>query len=321
MESKTNIGEHIVNFLLNGEKELSDPVLIEWLNESDVHKKTFNRYRKIWDESEYYTDAGAAWEKIDGVNRKRARAGRRLRNLCYAVSGAAASIIVIFALSLTGQFGKDAEISVGMRVDYGSRSNITLPDGSTVKLNSGSEIAYSYDSKEKIRKVTFQGEGFFDVAKSDGPFVVRTVNGPEVKVLGTSFNLQAYANDRTIRTSLVEGNVELTYENEKLTMHAGDIAVFDRDTRKLKQTDGVLSHSYGWLENKLYMDDMSLTDVCRHLERWYGVDIHLQAGLGENIHYNGIIREETISDVLDALSRLSNMNYHVKGKNISITTK
>ncbi|MDR1381835.1 MAG: DUF4974 domain-containing protein [Tannerella sp.] len=325
MESKTDMGERIVNFLLNGERELSDPVLIEWLNESDVHKKTFSRYRKIWDESEYYReislfDAGAAWEKIDGTNRKRARAGRRLRSLCYAISGAAASVLAVFALSLAGLFGEHA-ISVGMRADYGSRSDITLPDGSTVKLNSGSEIAYSYDSRGKVREVTFQGEGFFDVAKSDRPFVVKTANGPEVKVLGTSFNLQAYADDRTIRTSLVKGYVELAYENEKLRMRAGDIVVFDRDTHKLRRTDGVLSHSYGWLENKLYMDDMSLTDVCRHLERWYDVDIHLPAGLGENIHYNGIIREETISDVLDALSRLSNVDYHVKGKSISITPK
>ena len=84
---------------------------------------------------------------------------------------------------------------------------------------------------------------------------------------------------------------------------------------------GVLSHSYGWLDNKLYMEDMPLSLVCKYLERWYDVKIMIQPGLGENIRYNGVIREETVTDVMDALSRLSNISYHVKGKHISITSK
>ena len=72
---------------------------------------------------------------------------------------------------------------------------------------------------------------------------------------------------------------------------------------------------------KLYMEDMSLSVVCKYLERWYDVEITLQPGLGEKIRYNGVIQEETVTDVMDALSRLSNISYHVKGKHISITSK
>ena len=146
-------------------------------------------------------------------------------------------------------------------------------------------------------------------------------DGVEVKVLGTSFNLRAYADDPTVQASLVEGHIELGHNNDKLKMKAGDMAEFNKRTSTLKQLSGDVSHSYGWLNNKLYMDDMSLTDVCKYLERWYNVDIHIQEGLGKNIHYNGVIQEETITDVLEALSHLSNIAYHVKGKNISITPK
>ena len=69
------------------------------------------------------------------------------------------------------------------------------------------------------------------------------------------------------------------------------------------------------------MDNMSLGDVCKYLERWYDVNITIQKNLGEKIHYNGVIQEETITEVLEALSHLSNIAYHVKGKNISITSK
>lgn len=326
MKEHTDIGHHIINYLFSEEKELKDPVLIEWLDKSESNKRVFDQYEKIWSESGHYVNASAfdpdaAWEQIHEINRKKQKTGRRLHHLYYVISGVAASALILFALSFTGIFEKSTEVSVEMKAEHGSRSDITLPDGSTVKLNSGSNIIYSYNRKKKIREVTFMGEGFFKVAKNDIPFVVKLENGPEIRVLGTSFNLQAYPEDQIIQTSLLQGCVELVYGNEKLMMKSGDIAAFDKETDHLRLMDGTLAHAYGWIENKLYMNDMSLTDVCRYLERWYNVKIVLPAELGENIHYNGVIQEETISDVMDALSRLSNIGYHVKGKNINITSK
>ena len=104
-------------------------------------------------------------------------------------------------------------------------------------------------------------------------------------------------------------------------MNAGDMAIFDKQTNKMRPTSGVLSHSYSWLEDKLYMDHMSLASVCKYLERRYDVTIHLQKDLGNSIHYDGVIQEETITDILGVLSRLSDISYNVKGKNISITSK
>lgn len=285
-----------------------------------------NIYRKIWNETTRYMpaetfDAGQAWEKVDGIHQRKDRSRRRMRNMIYALSGAAAAILVIVVLSLVGQFDAPSDIRMGMRADYGNRSEVKLPDGSVIRLNSGSDITYIYNVKEKIRRVRFQGEGFFDVAKSKEPFVVEMANGLEVKVLGTSFNLQAYAEDPTVQASLVEGSIEISRHDTKLSMKAGDMAVFDKATNKLAKAEGILSHTYGWLENKLYMDDMPLADVCKYLERWYNVEIAIPQGLGETIRYNGVIKEESITDVMDALSRLSKINYAVKGKNISITSK
>ena len=220
-----------------------------------------------------------------------------------------------------GAFQKGSEVLVSVSADYGNRSEIMLPDGSLVKLNAGSEVVYSYDPKKKTREVDFQGEGFFDVSKSKEPFVIKVAGGLNVKVWGTSFNLQAYADDPVIQASLVEGCIELEKGNEMLRMKPGEIAVFDKETNKIKQIEGVLSHSYGWLDNKLYMEDMSLSVVCKYLERWYDVEITLQPGLGEKIRYNGVIQEETVTDVMDALSRLSNISYHVEVQHISLTSK
>lgn len=327
MEEHKHIKDYIVDYLLEDEDEKRlDPVLAEWLAEDESHRKEFDLYKKIWKESHRYTepeifDPDLAWEEVNKINRQKVYPRKSWKNILYAASGVAASLLVVLALSFMGAFQKGSEVLVSMSADYGNRSEIMLPDGSLVKLNAGSEVVYSYDPKKKTREVDFQGEGFFDVSKSKEPFVIKVAGGLNVKVWGTSFNLQAYADDPVIQASLVEGCIELEKGNEMLRMKPGEIAVFDKETNKIKQIEGVLSHSYGWLDNKLYMEDMSLSVVCKYLERWYDVEITLQPGLGEKIRYNGVIQEETVTDVMDALSRLSNISYHVKGKHISITSK
>lgn len=327
MEEHKHIKDYIVDYLLEDEDEKRlDPVLAEWLAEDESHRKEFDLYKKIWKESHRYTepeifDPDLAWEEVNKINRQKVYPRKSWKNILYAASGVAASLLVVLALSFMGAFQKGSEVLVSMSADYGNRSEIMLPDGSLVKLNAGSEVVYSYDPKKKTREVEFQGEGFFDVSKSKEPFVIKVAGGLNVKVWGTSFNLQAYADDPVIQASLVEGCIELEKGNEMLRMKPGEIAIFDKETNKIKQIEGVLSHSYGWLDNKLYMEDMSLSVVCKYLERWYDVEITLQPGLGEKIRYNGVIQEETVTDVMDALSRLSNISYHVKGKHISITSK
>lgn len=327
MEEQKHIKDYIVDYLLDDEDEKRiDPVLAEWLAADESHRKEFDLYKKIWEESPLYTDSETfdpdfAWEKVNTANQPNDNFRKYWKNILFTISGAAASLLVIFTLSFIGVFEKSSDMQVRMSADYGSRSEIVLPDGSLVKLNSGSEIVYAYDSKKKMREINFQGEGFFDVSKSKEPFVIKTAGGLNVKVWGTSFNLQAYADDPIIQASLVEGCIELESGDERLIMKPGEIAVFDKETNKIKQMKGILSHSYGWLDSKLYMEDMPLSLVCRYLERWYDVEIILQPGLGENIHYNGVIQEETVMDVMDALSRLSNIDYHVKGKHISVTSK
>lgn len=327
MEEQKHIKEYIVDYLLEDEnKKHLDPVLAEWLDENESNRNDFEVYKKIWKESSFYTESGIfdpnlAWEKVNEINQQKKNYRKYLKNISYTVSGVAASLLVVLALSFTGILQKEPDVSVSMTADYGSRSEIILPDGSGVKLNSGSEIRYSYNPKEKIREVCFEGEGFFDVSKNKAPFIIKIAGGLNVKVWGTSFNLQAYTNDSVIQASLIDGSIELESRNEKRIMKPGEMAVFNKRTNRIQPVKGILSHSYGWLDNKLYMEDMPLSTVCKYLERWYDVEIDLQPGLGENIRYNGVIQEETVTNVMDALSRLSDISYHVKGKQISITSK
>lgn len=322
-EIKERIAAH---FMENEGGAVSDPQLAEWLEESGANRKLFYQYKRIWEESAYYMtleefDTERAWENIHAINQKKRHLGRRWKNAAYILSGVAASLLVLFVLSHRGLLDEPDELQMSLTTSYGNRSEVCLPDGSVIQLNAGSDITYIYDAQAEVRKVRFQGEGFFDVTESKTPFVVQMDNEVEIRVLGTSFNLRAYADDPTIQASLIEGSIEMSHNKDRLLMKAGDMSVFDKETNELMPVTGTLSHSYGWLENKLYMENMSLNEVCKYLERWYNVQITLQPGLGKKIHYNGVIKEETITEVLDALSRLSDIRYTVKGKQISITSK
>ena len=198
MEKKKQIGEHIVDHLSERmNEEIVDPVLDEWLAEDESNQEDFKRYKEIWKETGSYLEqetfnAQYAWDKIDRINKKRYNKRKRLVNIGYIISGVAATLLLVLGFSKMGVFDKQPEMLVRMTADYGSRSEVVLPDGSVVKLNSGSDITYSYNAKEKIREVNFQGEGFFDVSKNKIPFVIKMNNGLRLKVHGTSFNLQAY---------------------------------------------------------------------------------------------------------------------------------
>ncbi|MDR0844350.1 MAG: DUF4974 domain-containing protein [Tannerella sp.] len=321
-----HIGLHIVEYLLNGGKDsIDDPVLAEWLAANESNKIDLMKYKKIWEESRYFTgmelfDRESAWKKIDAINQRKERFRKRLTHFSYAVSGAAAAVLLLFTFSYMG-LKDDTTVDVSMTANYGSRSEMVLPDGSKVKLNAGSSIRYAFDRKKNTRELQFQGEGFFDVAKSESPFVVNMANGVQVKVLGTTFNLCAYEEDQTVQAALLEGNIELSHASEKLNLKPGEMAVYDKETNELKKENGVPAHAYGWVNNKIYMEHTSLAEVCKKLERCYNVEITLSGGIGETLHYDGVLQEESITDVLTALSRLSKIKYKMNGKHINITSK
>lgn len=321
------IKNHIIDHLMNHSSEtITDQVLIDWLNEKEANRINFNRYKRIWNESANYIDPSMfdskkAWTKVNLKNKRKQNSKQRLKNIYYSVAGVAASILLLALFSLNGFFSDMSDSKVSMHTNYASRSEVVLPDGSVVKLNSGSNISYTYNKHRNIREVEFQGEGFFNVAKNNTAFVISLDNGVKVKVMGTKFNLKAYKDDRVVQTSLVEGCVEMSHNKEKIRMKPGEMVAFYKDTKNLTYLEGDLSHSYGWIDNKIYMENMSLADVCKYLERIYDVNIFVQENLKAQINYNGVIKEETIVDVLNALTQLSEINYNIDGKNIYINSK
>lgn len=328
MEASKNRGNQIIDHLSSTGGKPEQGELREWIDGSAENQEDFRRYQKVWKGTEKLEAANKfqpdkAWTVVNRQIQRTQLFRRRMDRAIFSAIGLAASLILILGLAFyTGQFSIQQN-KMQLATNYGSRTEVILPDGSKVKLNSGSSLSYHFNSLTKTREVSFVGEGFFEVTKEQNPFIIHTQNGMDLKVLGTTFNLSAYPEDRMVQTALVEGKVELSNErDEKIILRSGQMAAFENNNQALAYQNGNLSHVVGWTQNKLYLDNTSLKEASIRLERWFDVDIHIvPESLGHEIHYTGVLEEKTIQEVLSALSELSDINYSVDGREIRINKR
>lgn len=257
-------------------------------------------------------DEQNVWQKIKDTESIQEIKQRQTRRNRYLFSGIAASLLIVIVLSV-GLFNRK-----GTSVSYGKRSEVTLPDGSVVKLNSGSNIDFSWNRKEKIREVKFQGEGYFDVIKDSEPFIVKLANGIQVRVLGTSFNLRAYADEERTQISLVQGKIELVYQDKTQLMADGDIIQYSNVTKEITFVNDRLEDICGWVNDTFYFRDLNFREICNYLEKMYDVKIILAEGLHDERFGGAFYRETDIRTLLDIFSMISKMEYRIDGKKVTI---
>lgn len=326
MDANKNFGEKLVEYLSGDEPKIHEKELKSWRESSPENANAFDSYEKIWKGTSRLSkakmfDSTQAWQSLVPHVFENVTARKQIRRLQYALIGIAATLFIVLGFSWYINFFHTSSGDMQASTTKGNRSEIILPDGSLVKLNAGSAIRYHFNRYSKTREVHFQGEALFEVAKNGASFVIHNKDGLNLKVLGTKFNYSDYAEDCEVRISLEEGSVELTNSlGRSVIMSPGQVVGFDKKSQQMQLVKIDCSHSMGWLEDKVYMDNMSLEDVCRRLERRYDVSISfIPTGFAKDIHYSGVIQEETVSAVLNALCELSTIKYQMNGKNIVIT--
>lgn len=317
--------ERIIEHLTNEEKKDGDEVFDNWLNANESNKEEFENLKKIWRASKKicdtrYYNTKEGWANVNDKIQEEKDRRHRIIKFSYALAGIAATLIILLGFNF---FFNQVDFNVNsliVETDYGNRSEVTLSDGSVVHLNAGTSVEFYHDFRKGLRTVKFSGEGFFKVAKSDDPFIVEMYNGFQVKVHGTEFNITAYPEESKITTTLVEGKVELfNHKNETITMKPGQIVLYSKQTDEMNFVNGDSDHNIGWLNDKIYLNQTSLTETIKLLERRYDVRFVFEpSGFGDDINYSGVLEEESISDVLKALKQLSEIEYTIKGKEIKL---
>lgn len=208
----------------------------------------------------------------------------------------------------------------------GSISEVILPDGSHIFLNSGSTLKYSVGDSTGNREIFLNGEAWFQVAKiKTRPFLVHTTSY-DVVVTGTTFNVKAYPEEKEVVTTLVEGSVEVDRSGRnsnvsKTILKQGQQLVYNKVSDNISVGEVNTRMYTSWKDNKLVFVNMKLKDLAVLLERRYGVDIEIADPGIMDYHYDGTFKNETILEVLEILRHTLPVEYKIEGQNIVIQKK
>lgn len=199
----------------------------------------------------------------------------------------------------------------------GSQYQIILPDGSKVWLNAASGLKYPTAFNGKERSVELEGQAYFEIAKNaTQPFKVKANNG-EILVLGTSFDVMAYANEDNTYTTLIEGAVKVTANKVTRLLQPGQQATVDNDTRtiavKQVNTDDVIAWKNGYFSFK----NADLPTVMRQLARWYDVEVTYQQNIPPGTFSGEIGKSLSLEQALKILEQ-TRVHFKVEGRRIVI---
>ena len=202
---------------------------------------------------------------------------------------------------------------VNINSDLGIREKvISLSDGSKIYLNAGSELSYSKNYDSNSRKVSLNGEAYFDVKKGINPFIISTEYA-EITVLGTKFNVRS--RDDGFEVGVNEGAVKVHNNLQSMEISKGEQIEVNPGYSKTFSASKTTDFYPGWKNNKLISDNSSLEKICKELERRYNIKIQFQSDLQKNITISGIIdlSPNNLNSVLSSISLLSKRKFKLQG--------
>lgn len=200
----------------------------------------------------------------------------------------------------------------------GGQYHLDLSDGSKVWLNASSSLHFPTTFTGKERTVALTGEAYFEIAKnSTMPFTV-TVNGLQVKVLGTSFNINAYMDEPAMRTTLIDGAVSVVTSQQELTLKPGQQAsATDAGMLKL---DADLEEVMAWKNGIFNFKDLDIATIMRQISRWYDVEIVYEGKKPEG-HFSGMISRNIPAQSVLKILEAEGIHFTIASNRIVIGSK
>ena len=203
--------------------------------------------------------------------------------------------------------GEYAEIYV----PKGERMQMIFQDGTKVYINSDSYMRYPRKFGISERTVELKGEAYFVVAKNKNRAFVVNLNGPSIRVLGTSFNVEAYPENDDIKVNLDEGRINLKLLSDvEVPVSPGECVVYNKNTKSYRvnrNTD--TGASSVWKSNVISFKDTPLDEVFSRLSRWYNVDFEVEDDIPSDLHITLVSRHTLIEKVLEDLVKISPLSF------------
>ncbi len=299
-----------------------------WLEEDDKNLEMLDEVYNIYSISKAVPpplnpDVEKAWYMIDQKISSNSIPVKTF-NINYKYSAIVAAILVggFLLAGLINNFIRYNQFSkqfTEIVTQPGQKTNVLLPDGSNVWLNSSSTLKYRSDFNLNDRQVILSGEAFFKVQK-DISRRFRVKSGTlEIDVHGTSFNVKNYSDDDLQKVTVTEGIVGISSNTKEIKrITKGDQAILNKSSGKITFTKDDPSLVTSWTNNELIFRDTPIEKVMKALEGWYGVEIIIDKQMIGSHNYTFKIKTESFKEVLEMMQVMTPFKYTINGKDIEI---
>lgn len=205
-----------------------------------------------------------------------------------------------------------------IQVPRGGEYKLTLSDGSTIWINSESEVTYPVTFGHQEREIRLKGEAFFDIQKSgERPFIVRTTQF-NIRVTGTQFNIRTYP-DEIASATLARGGIQVEKNNLITRLVPGQQASLINGQIEVKEVD--LEEAMAWRNEVFCFRQRPLGSLLNEIARWYDLDLFYQNPEARNYHFTAWFRRSTsIHELINILEKTGNIKFELKGKTLTVRT-
>lgn len=321
MKQKKEINEldlfRYMNHELSGQEYIE---VEEWINASEENRKIAAACYELSlaVNSLKIIHRSGPQKALDKVNRRIIE--NQFRKV-YLFAQKAAVILLLPLLFLSGylllQTGKEIPVFyLEARMTPGMIGSTVLPDGTKVWLNSSSYLKYPNTFSGPTREVILDGEAYFKVTENaEQPFIVHTGNS-SVKVLGTEFNMDAYSSNAFIATTLVDGSIEFSYQNENngtgsVIINPEEQVYYDKKDYQTEVRKAYVPKDIAWKNGQIILKKTSLSDILWILSKRFNVEFTIKDPAFYKYSFTGVFTNQQIERVLEHFKRSSGIRYKI----------
>ncbi|MDR2388325.1 MAG: FecR domain-containing protein [Tannerellaceae bacterium] len=320
--------ELMVRYLDGSASPEEETELLQWLGLSEENRNDFLRMQDLW----LLCDASSEKAALERFrNRMEGYAAPLPLPPRYRLPGWARTAGVLLLCLAAGYGsahlfpGKKHPVWNQLITAPDSKGRFVLPDGSVVWLNSNTKLSYPETFRGNERRVSLEGEAYFEVAENkQQPFVVDLdAAGLRIEALGTAFDVAGYPTDSLVETVLVNGSLRISGKTfpHDILLKPNQLLTYHKE-KKTAHLDKAKAGLYiDWIKSRLVFDNDCLADIRISMEGWYNLVIDCPQEFAQNTRMSFTIRGERIDEILKAMSFIIPIRYTIRDRHVKITPR